>query len=107
MTKKKGKKRTTRGGDFLGDVDSFFRNSHIISNVGNVALPALGGFLGSFGGPLGTALGAAVGSSGNELIKHAGYGKRRKGGAILSTPLKLKPSGRTYPLAAVPYSMSH
>ena len=128
MTKRKGKGKRTRGGDVIGDIDNFFKSSHVLSNVGDYVLPVAGGFLGSFLdpiiGPAGTAIGAAVGKSGNDLIRNAGYGppniqignmknhgqgrgkkKTMKGGAYLATPSTLRIRGGG--LVAVPYSMSH
>lgn len=104
MTKKRGKGKRTRGGDFWEDANNFLKGSHIISNVGDYALPALGGFVGSFLdpiiGPAGTAVGAALGKSGNDLIRNAGYGAPNTQLASLQRqtlgvyPAKLIGSGR-------------
>ena len=67
------------GMGFADDFNNFLKQSHLVSNLGNVALPALGGLVGSFASPgIGTALGAAAGSAGNEWIKSQGYGKYSK-----------------------------
>lgn len=67
-----------QGGGFADDFNNFLKQSHIVSNIGNVVAPALGGLAGTFlGGPAGTAIGAAVGSSANEFVKSQGYGKIR------------------------------
>ena len=65
-----------RGGDIWSDIDNGLKSSHILSNIGNVVAPVVGGLAGTFlGGPgIGSAVGAAVGSSANELLKSQGYG---------------------------------
>ena len=104
-TKKKTHKKKQRGGDFFGDVDKFFRDSHIISNIGSVALPALGGFVGSFAdpfvGPAGTVVGGVAGQSANDWIRNQGYGKKgrkTKGGSYLgAVPIHTAQGGSRFP----------
>ena len=77
-----------KGHGFFDDVDKFFRDSHIISNIGSYALPAAGAALGSFldpiVGPAGTIVGGLIGNSANDLIKSRGYGE---GQVTLGLPL--------------------
>jgi hypothetical protein len=78
-----------KGHGFFDDVDKFFRDSHLLSNIGSVALPAagaaLGSFLDPFIGPAGTVLGGVIGNSANDLIKSRGYGA---GEVTLGLPLQ-------------------
>lgn len=81
----------------------FLKDSKIISNVGQVLLPAAGGALGGtlgtafspVGTATGTALGAAAGKSAADWIKSQGFGKRKmmmgKGGM---SNLSISPVGQ-------------
>lgn len=75
---------TQKGAGFFDDVNSFFKDSHIISNVGSYVLPAAGAALGTlldpFIGPAGTVVGGLVGNSANDFIKSRGYGGGDHGG---------------------------
>jgi hypothetical protein len=103
-TKKKGsskpvrktrvsKSKLERHTDLHGEgVKEWLKKSHLISNIGQFALPAagaaLGGLAGSFAMPgVGTVeggtVGAITGSTVNDLIRSAGYGKAVPGKPLI------------------------
>ena len=73
-----------------------------MSNIGGVALPALGGLVGSladpFVGPLGTVAGGIAGQSANDWIKSQGFGHGK------GRPRKI--SGKGY-LGGVPLTINN
>ncbi len=78
-------KKTMKGNGIFDNINDFLKKSKIISNVGSVALPALGGLTSGLfsANPIVAGIGTAAGSSLNEYIKSQGYGyKRIKGGAV-------------------------
>lgn len=85
-----GKMRGGSWDDFVG----FLKDSHIISNIGNVVAPVLGGLAAGLvtANPIGAAVGAAAGSSANEWIKSQGFGMRG-GDSRRATPLTLRGRG--------------
>jgi len=88
--------------DIIGNVDKFLKQSKLISNVGQVLLPAAGGALAGLASvnPLGLSAGAAGGLALNNYLKAQGYGKmngcgKMKGCGYVNKPLMLG-SGMTY-----------
>ena len=79
----KHKKRMMKGDGIFDGINDFLKKSKIISNIGAVALPALGGLASGFftANPVASAVGASAGSSLNSYIREQGYGKMR-GGAV-------------------------
>lgn len=98
MAKRKTKRMKGDGviEDIIGNVDKFLKQSKILSNVGQVLLPAAGGALAGLAtvNPLAGAAGAAGGSALNNYLKAQGYGKM-KGRGYIHKPLMLG-SGMTY-----------
>jgi hypothetical protein len=73
--------RPQTGGDFWSDIDSFFKETKIISTVAAPVIGFAGEALGSFLGPAGSVAGGVVGGLvGDAVGKYAaqqGYGKRK------------------------------
>lgn len=94
MKKQAGSGRM-KGTGLFDSFISFLRSSKILSNVGGVLLPALGGLASGLltANPLGIAAGAAAGSSANEFLKSKGFGKKMRGG-IVSGALAINPQGQ-------------
>jgi len=97
-----GKKMVNRkkGMGFADDFDKFLKDTKLVSNVGAVALPFLGGLVGSladpFVGPVGTVMGGIAGQSANDWIKSKGYGKHHQKayGYLGGVPLKINKGSR-------------
>ena len=101
MAKRKTKRMRGDGviEDIIGNVDKFLKQSKIISNVGQVLLPATASALAGLAtaNPLGLSAGAASGLALNNYLKAQGYGKygKMKGCGYTNKPLMLG-SGMTY-----------
>ena len=98
MAKRKTKRMKGDGviEDIFGNVDKFLKQSKLISNVGQVLLPAAGSALAGLAtvNPLALPAGAAGGLALNNYLKAQGYGKM-KGCGYTNKPLMLG-SGMTY-----------
>jgi hypothetical protein len=79
----KHKKRIMKGDGIFDNINNFLKSSKLISSIGSVALPALGGLASGIftANPIVAGVGTAAGSSLNEYIKSQGYGRKR-GGAV-------------------------
>ena len=94
-------RRRIKGDGIFDGINDFLKKSRLISSVGAVALPALGGLASGIftANPIVAGVGTAAGSSLNEYIKSQGYGRKR-GGAVYvkgQVPLhKMSGAGRRH-----------
>ena len=81
MKGKRHMKQHMKGTGLFEDIDKFLKKSKILSNIGQVALPVLGGLAGTaLAGPGGTAIGSASGLAGANVLKNLGYGSKKMHG---------------------------
>ena len=102
MKKQSGSGKKMKGMGIFDGFVKFLKDSKILSNVGGVLLPALGGLAAGLltVNPLGIASGAAAGSSANEFLKSKGFGhmkghgKKMRGGLSGASTLSISPNGQ-------------
>jgi hypothetical protein len=99
-----GRGRKIKGAGIFDGFVKFLKDSKILSKVGDVLLPALGGLTAGLltANPLGIAAGAAAGSAGSEFLKSKGFGHVKghghmkghmKGGLSGASTLSISPNG--------------